>query len=60
MTEFLPETASPNDPARVWYMSGDSKVLWQAVFTTRQPIPYYRGLDPLPGPYTVHLEWTEK
>jgi hypothetical protein len=57
--EFLPETAAPNSVARIWYMRGDSTVLWRADFHPHNPIPFYRGIDPLPVPHTTHIEWTE-
>jgi hypothetical protein len=58
--DFLPETASRNKSARIWYMKSDSTVLYRATFMPNDLIPFYRSLDPLPGPYTVHIEWTEE
>ena len=57
---FLPDTASRNKPARVSYMKDDSTVLYAAAFMPYHPIPFYRGLYPLPRPYTIHIEWIEE
>lgn len=55
---FLPETAA-NKRARIWYMRDDNTVLWQAAFMPYDPIPFYRGFEPLRGSYTIHVVWAE-
>ncbi len=60
MDKFLPDTASLSRQAKIYHMRDDGTTLWATWFSPAQPIPFYSGIDPLPGPYTVHVEWAEK
>lgn len=57
---LLPYTASCYRPATIWYEREDGTLLYKQMFNPCTPIPFYNGVEPIFGPYKIHIEWADE